>query len=567
MRQEGFSTRAWDAFRASAIPDEGPDGSSHRGVYRWDPRLKLFLLVFAVALNVGLARIELSIFLFFLAVTMAVWSRIPPRHFLFFLIAPAWATLVVFLGFSVGFGVTPVLSLGPFTLYEEGLLQGASAAARVACDMAWMALVFLTTPFMRVLEALRWFRIPAAVTETLATAYRYAFLLADEFRRMRMNAGSRGGLQGFPMKAKTSGMIVAQIVMRAYDRAHRIHSAMVSRGAQAVPVPGSRSAHPEIGECPNACDVSPMLREECDRVIRCEHLTYAYPGKGPMAIQDVSFEVRRGEVVAVCGHNGSGKTSLLKLLAGILAPVAGDVYLSGKRVDRKWRNEAFRHVGILFEDPNDQLFCTHVREDVAYGPRNLGLDSAEVDRLVHTSMELMQISHLADRPIHRLSHGEMKRVGLAGLIAMRPPVVLLDEPTAGLDPASSRELTDLIRHLNEHHGYTFVIVTHAVDLAPMIATRVILLKNGRIAADGPLRAVLTDAALLEESGLEPPLLTRLFELLGGHAAELNGTPLTVYEAAAVLSRRLRFAEQGFHELCDGKASRSLQAGHRRTMGR
>ena len=237
----------------------------------------------------------------------------------------------------------------------------------------------------------------------------------------------------------------------------------------------------------------------------------------------------------VCGPNGSGKSTLLKLFAGILAPEAGEIALSSKKMDKKNRRDAFRYMGILFQDPNDQLFCTHVREDIAYGPKNLGLDAEEVNRLVETAMEQVEVQHLQNRPIHRLSHGEMKRVGLAGLIAMRPPLILLDEPFAGLDPASTDHLLRLIRHLNDHHQYTFVIVTHNINIASLIAKRLIVLVDGRIIADGPPKNILTDEKLLRASRLEPPILTQLFQRLFKDASKKERIPVTIDEALGILN--------------------------------
>ena len=181
-------------------------------------------------------------------------------------------------------------------------------------------------------------------------------------------------------------------------------------------------------------------------------------------------------------------------------------------------------------------------EDIAYGPKNLGLDEDEVARLVKTSMELMEVEHLARRPIHCLSYGEMKRVGLAGIIALRPPLILLDEPTASLDPASGQHLVRLINHLNRHHGYTFVIVTHDINLASVIATRIIVLNDGRLTADGPARQILTDEGLLTDARLEPPILTRLFQRLNGDVPSANGIPVTVDEAADLIKTRLDAAQ-------------------------
>jgi len=171
---------------------------------------------------------------------------------------------------------------------------------------------------------------------------------------------------------------------------------------------------------------------------------------------------------------------------------------------------------------------------VAYGPSNLDLPPVEIERLVTTAMSLMEVSHLADRPIHRLSYGEMKRVGLAGLIAMRPPLLLLDEPSASLDPATTRHLVKLIEHLNSHHGYTLIIVTHDINLASLLAKRIIILNEGRIAADGTPRQILTDDQLLKSARLEPPILTLLFKQFLENSPGKDQIPLTAAEALAIL---------------------------------
>jgi cobalt/nickel transport system ATP-binding protein len=483
----------------------------------------------------------LSGLLFGIAVALAVWSRIPARYFLLFFIAPAWASLLVFIGFSVGFGVTPVFSLGPLTLYREGMFQGMFATARVLSDMAWMAVVFLTTPIDRALLALKWFRVPAILVETIGMTYRYAFLLVDEFNRMRQAGRMRGGFRSYRHAQQSSAMILAQVILRAYDRAGRIQEAMTARGA-AASTSSDSARKKETVFCPNRCDITPSYGEgdEDGPVLSCCNLAYGYSGKP--VIKDITLEVTKGEVVVLCGPNGAGKSTLLKLLSGGLVPSAGEVFLCGRRLDRKARNDAFRHVGILTQDPNDQLFCTHVRDDIAFGPMNLGLEPEEVDRLVDIAMELMEVKHLADRPIHKLSYGEMRRVGLAGIIAMEPPLILLDEPTANLDPASTNHLLSLIHHLNHHHGYTFVIVTHDIDVASSIAQRIIILDGGEVKADGTARKILTDEKLLLGSRLEPPILTKLFQRIQGDLfLDSRGIPITIEEAASLLCSRKEFA--------------------------
>ena len=514
------------------------EGSPSTGLYAWDPRLKLALLVSAVGTNVIIAHLNLSVALFLVSLGLAAWSRVPAKLFALFFLAPAWATLIVFLGFSAGFGATPVFSTGPFTFYREGMVQGMSAAARVASDMSWMAAIFLTTPFNRVLDALKWFRVPAILLDTLAMTYRYAFLLMDEFHHMRDAARSRGGFRSYRNRQQSTARILAQVILRAYDRAGRIQSAMAARGANTSKANGRHGAKGP-GACPNRCDVTPVFADAAGSILSCTNLSFGYAGA--RVLENVTFEVDKGEVVVLCGPNGAGKSTLLKLFAGILTPSGGEIFLSGLPLTRKNRDEAFRYVGILAQDPNDQLFCTHVAEDIAYGPKNLGLDESEVARLVKTSMELMEVEHLAQRPIHCLSYGEMKRVGLAGLIALRPPLILLDEPTASLDPASAEHLVRLITHLNSHHGYTFVIVTHDINLASVIASRIIVINEGRLVADGPARDILTDEGLLTDSRLEPPILTRLFQRLNGEMNSSNGIPITIDEAADLIKAKMEGA--------------------------
>lgn len=518
--------------RTDLIIHEYQERSPYRGFHCWDPSLKLILLAVVVGLNVGIANFWLSFILFLISIGIAIWSSIPPRLFALFFLAPAWATLMVFLGFSVGFGTTPVASIGPLTLYREGMFQGLSAAARVASDMSWMASVFLTTPFTKILGALQRFRVPAILVETTAMAYRYAFLLIDEFIRMRDASRTRGGFQGYRKRITSTAMIMAQIILRVYDRAISIQVAMMARGANT----GGKNRMNSLIEsnaCPNSCDVTPDYLDKSVPILSCSNLSYSFLNS--RALTKTSLTVQKGEVVVLCGPNGAGKTTLLRLFSGILTPSEGEIFLCGQQLDKKTRNEAFRYVGILFQDPNEQLFCTHVREDIAYGPTNIGLETDDVEHLVETAMNLMEVTHLADRPIHMLSHGEMRRVGLAGLIAMRPPLILLDEPTANLDPASTQQFVRLLKHLNEHHGYTFVVVTHNINLASLIAKRIIILNEGRIIADGTLKKILTDEKLLERARLEPPLLTRLFQRITEDTLSENDIPITIEEAGFILN--------------------------------
>ena len=203
-----------------------------RGAYLWNPRLKVLLVVAAAATNVGFAIPAVSAVILAMGVVLLAWSRPPWRSIAAFLLIPLWPTLVALAGFALGFGITPVATLGRLTLYREGLLLGGAVALRIWCDIAWLAALVLTTPFSDLLQALRWLRVPAILVDTLAMMYRYAFLLHEEFVRMRTASRSRGGWSGYMGGLRTIGRITAQIFMRAFDRSERISVAMCARGGE-----------------------------------------------------------------------------------------------------------------------------------------------------------------------------------------------------------------------------------------------------------------------------------------------------------------------------------------------
>ena len=249
------------------------------------------------------------------------------------------------------------------------------------------------------------------------------------------------------------------------------------------------------------------------------------------ALSTISLKIHEGESVALCGANGSGKTTLLKLATGLLAPSEGRVCLAGEALAPNTRKQAFRKIGFLFQDAEDQLFCPTVRDDIAFGPNNLGLERESVGARVQQALDIMHIAHLADRPIHHLSNGEKKRVALAGLVAMQVPIMVLDEPTSGLDPASARELVALLHMLNHEHRYTMLVATHDIGRIPEFAGRVIVLRDGRVFGDGSPAEVLTDIPSLQAAALEAPVITQYFYLTNNQGTTNRRTiPLTLAEA-------------------------------------
>ena len=231
--------------------------------------------------------------------------------------------------------------------------------------------------------------------------------------------------------------------------------------------------------CPQACEISPLPLPAGKAALECRDLRFSYHD-GKEAVAGVSFSIQAGESVALCGPNGSGKTTLLKLLSGLLFANSGQVLLGGIELTPKNASQAFRSIGLLFQDSQDQLFCNDVAEDVAFGLKNLKLDPEEIKERVTMALQLTEAEHLRNRPIHHLSGGEMKRVALAGLIAMRSPILVLDEPNNGLDPASNEHLLDLVEHLHRDHGYAFLTVTHKMDVVPRIAQRVLVMESGKL---------------------------------------------------------------------------------------
>jgi cobalt/nickel transport system ATP-binding protein len=234
-------------------------------------------------------------------------------------------------------------------------------------------------------------------------------------------------------------------------------------------------------------------------VLDVQGLAYAYPD-GHQALFGVNLHVHRGERVALLGPNGAGKTTLVLHLNGILHAGAGSVAVSGMPVAKENLKEIRRRVGVVFQDPDDQLFMPTVRDDVAFGPANLGMRGAALDQRVMEALDKVGMADFADRPPHHLSFGQRRRVAVATVLAMEPEILVLDEPSSNLDPASRRELAEILRCLD----VTVLMVTHDLPYAFELCPRSVVLSDGVIVADGPTYDVLTDDALMAAHRLELP---------------------------------------------------------------
>lgn len=234
-------------------------------------------------------------------------------------------------------------------------------------------------------------------------------------------------------------------------------------------------------------------------LIEARDLVYVYPD-GHAALRGVSLRIARGEKVALVGPNGAGKSTLLLVLSGLLRPTAGTLWVEGEEIGDGNLRRLRARAGLVFQDPDDQLFSLTVFDDVAFGPIYQGLTEREVRERVEQALRAVGMEWAASRISHHLSVGEKKRVAIATVLALQPEVMLLDEPTAGLDPRGRRDLIQLLRSLPQ----AMLVATHDMRLVLELFPRVIVMDQGRVVADGPAAEILADEALLEAHGLERP---------------------------------------------------------------
>jgi len=240
--------------------------------------------------------------------------------------------------------------------------------------------------------------------------------------------------------------------------------------------------------------------------------SFRYPD-GTTALAEIRFDVQKGEFCGILGANGSGKTTLLKVMDGLIKEYTGQVLLDGDEVARLKPRDIYRKVGLVFQNPDDQLFAHTVFEDVAFGPRNMDFAEEEVQRRVEAALTGVEMADYAGKQINALSYGQKKRACIAGLLAMGHEILLLDEPTAGLDPMGEYRMMDILTRLNREEGVTIVMATHSVDLVPLFLHRLHILSRGRIIRGGTPEEVFTAPAEMEEIKLRLPHIAELFHRL------------------------------------------------------
>jgi cobalt/nickel transport system ATP-binding protein len=256
----------------------------------------------------------------------------------------------------------------------------------------------------------------------------------------------------------------------------------------------------------------------------------------------VSLSFDAGERIALLGTNGSGKTTMLHHLNGILKPTSGKIYFEDKplKYDSKSLLDLRRRVGFVFQDPNDQLFAPTVKQDVAFGPLNLGQPPDQVKKAVAEALETVGMAEYAEKPPHFLSLGQKKRVALAGVLSMHPEVLIMDEPTSNLDPRATSEILHLLLRLNKEFKITLLLATHDVDMVPLFANKLYILNKGKLVSEGSPAELFSDAEMVRSVNLRSPRIAHLFEVLkkedGLHVD--NQLPLTIGDARKEILRLL-----------------------------
>ncbi len=260
-----------------------------------------------------------------------------------------------------------------------------------------------------------------------------------------------------------------------------------------------------------------------------KNLSYTYPD-GTHALKNINMDIYKGQKVAIMGPNGAGKSTLFSHFNGLTEPTSGHVEIDGKAIkyDKDTLLEVRQKVGIVFQDPNDQLFAPTVKEDVAFGPMNLGLDYEEVERRVDEALTMVGMEQYMDKTPHHLSGGQQKRVAIAGIIAMRPEIMILDEPTAGLDPEGVEKVLSILNELN-NEGMSIVISSHDIEMVNEFAEKIFVLNEGEILESGDKNEIFSNKELLKTAHLKAPITTEILYTLKEKGYNVDTTKISIDE--------------------------------------
>nr|WP_303210131.1 ATP-binding cassette domain-containing protein [Methanobrevibacter smithii] len=273
-----------------------------------------------------------------------------------------------------------------------------------------------------------------------------------------------------------------------------------------------------------------------------ENLSFTYPD-GTQALKNINIEIEKGEKVAIIGPNGAGKSTLFSHFNGLTEPTSGCVKIEDKPISFE-KDELLKvrqKVGIVFQDPNDQLFAPTVKEDIAFGPMNLGLSYDEVEKRVEDALKMVGMENYEDKTPHHLSGGQQKRIAIAGIIAMKPELMILDEPTAGLDPDGVEKVLNIMNQLNEE-GMTLIISSHDIDMISKYADKIFVLYNGEIIESGNKNKIFSDMKLLKKAHLRTPITTEILYNLKESGLNVNTEKISVKDTCAEIIKAKQINE-------------------------
>ncbi len=275
-------------------------------------------------------------------------------------------------------------------------------------------------------------------------------------------------------------------------------------------------------------------------LIRVEKVSHFYEEESPAALNEISFSISKGEFIGLVGHTGSGKSTLVQTLNGLIRASRGSIYIDGENITEKGVNlkTVRQKIGLVFQYPEHQLFEESIEKDIAFGPRNLGLSEDEIKTRVRWAMELVQMNYdeFSERSPFQLSGGQKRKVAIAGVLAMKPRVLILDEPSAGLDPMGRNQLLRLLTHLNNEYQMTIILVSHRMEEVAELADRLLVMNAGKLLLDDTPRKVFQKIQLLEEIGLDIPQVSRLLWELKQRGHNVHTDLLTLNEVKEEIIR-------------------------------
>lgn len=275
------------------------------------------------------------------------------------------------------------------------------------------------------------------------------------------------------------------------------------------------------------------------QVIETKNIYFKYPD-GFEAIKGVNISLNKGEFIGILGANGCGKTTLFQTFNGLLKPCEGEILIKGQDIKTFKESELYKIVGLVFQNPDDQLFAPTVFEDVSYGVINMGLNPDEINTRIEKALKLLKIYEYRNKPIHSLSFGQKKRVAIAGILVMEPEILILDEPTAGLDPMGVSELMNLIKGIQKRLGISVILSTHDIDLVPIYCDRVYVMDKGKIFIQGTPKQVFSQADLIRSVNLRLPRIGHLMEILKEKDKfDIQDTAITISDARNALNKLKR----------------------------